>query len=68
MAFVRQKEMYFLVVINTEDLLINVCFNLVPKICHFVKRAFLKNRTEILLKIFNFYWQNDQNFNYKYYN
>ena len=54
LAFVRQNEMYCYVNINPEKLLINATFNLVLKICHFVKRAFLKNETGLLLKLFKF--------------
>ena len=54
LAFVRQNEMNCLVIINAENLLINAGFHLVLKICHFVKRAFLKDKTELSLKLFKF--------------
>jgi len=53
LAFVRQNEMNCLI-IKIEKLLTIACFYLALKICHFVKRAFLKNETGLLLKLFKF--------------
>ena len=42
LAFARENELHYLVIMNTKKLQSNNSFNFVLKIFHFVKRTFVK--------------------------